>query len=589
MRVVHRLILIMIALVAATRLRAQVSPHVAPDQAARLQVPQPTVDVSSPVTATATFDPPDARVGQSVFYRVTIDGAAEAIQWPDAISAPPELKFGPVSQGQLMQFANGFRPLTSFLYDVQPTAAGHFTVPNFEVIVGGKSVQIPAATLNVDGSVSGPPARHLVVEVSTTNVFLGQPLRARVMLPASPENQIEALREVQFNGNGFLSDLTTTKMAVKKVELNGSAIPAFIYEITLTPIKAGPLTLSVQAFAAGREFFGPITINAHVTISGGPPHYVFLTSSPVQVSVRPLPEGGRPANFNGSIGTFTLGAPQLSTNRIQVGEPVRLTVAVHSGDTLNRLVPPAPPPVNDWEIIPDNPPDFSLTLIPLTDTARQTPTIPFSCFDPTKGSYVDLTIPSVPVTVTSVGLPAELPAVDAGFASGTPMKLGGLAPSPGRSVAVLVPPQMRGEFVCLQIVPILGILGLWQRDRHRRYLEAHPDIVRRREARRLLRREKRRLRDAARRGDASAIIGHAANAMKIACAPHYAAHPQALVCSDVLNRLDEADRNGAMGETVRRIFRAADARFASAPQIQDNRAALRSSLDSVLLKLEEQL
>lgn len=579
-----------VALAATAPLRAQVSPHVTSDQAARLQVPQPAVDVSSPATATAAFDPQVARVGQCVYYRVAIDGAGENIQWPDVISAPPQLKFGPASKGRLIQFlANKFRPLASFLCEVRPSAVGQYTIPAFEVLVDGKRVQIPSATLNVDNSASVAPARRLVMETSATNVYVGQPLRASVMLPASPANQIEALREVEFNGGGFLSDLTTMREAVKMIQLNGSTVPAFVYEITLTPIKTGPLALSAQAFAAGHEFFGPVTISGHVVIPGGAPQYEFLTSDPVQVNVRPLPTAEQPADFGGSIGTFSLSPPQLSTNRIQQGQPVRLTVIVRSSDSLDRPVPPTPPTVNDWEIIPDNPPDFSFTLIPLTDATRQTPAIPFSCFNPTNGTYVDLTIPSVPVAVISAGLPIEMPAVDAGLTPGSPLRLGELSPSPGGSIASLVPPQLRGGLLCLQIVPILGILGLWQWDRHRRYLEAHPDIVRRREARSQLRRERRRLRDAARRGDATAIVRHAANAMKIASAPQYAAHPQALVCSDVLNQLHDADRNGAAGETVRKIFAAADARFASIPKMQDDWPALESGVDTVLLKLEEQL
>jgi len=34
---------------------------------------------------------------------------------------------------------------------------------------------------------------------------------------------------------------------------------------------------------------------------------------------------------------------------------------------------------------------FTYTLVPLTDESRATPTIPFSCFDPEKREYVDLT------------------------------------------------------------------------------------------------------------------------------------------------------------------------------------------------------
>ena len=78
--------------------------------------------------------------------------------------------------------------------------------------------------------------------------------------------------------------------------------------------------------------------------------------------------------------------------------------------------------------------------------------------------------------------------------------------------------------------------------------------------------------------------------MKIASAPHYAAHPQAMVCSDILDRLHDADRTGAVGKTVREIFAATDARFASkGPQAQTNWPALQADVNAVLLKLEEHL
>ena len=575
----------------APLLCAQVSLHVSPDQAAKLQVPQPGADVTSPVTVTATFDPPNARVGQTVYYRVVLDGAGGDVEWPGAISAPKELTLGPVVHGQLVQFlGNKFRPLATYLYEVHAMAAGQFTIPAFEVMEVGKVVQIPPATLDVDNTVSGPTPRTLVLDVSVSNVYVGQSFRARVILPASPpQNQIEALREVEFNGDGLMSDLSTMRQAIENVVMNGHPVPVFDYELTLTPIKAGPVTLSAQAFAAGHEFFAPITITAPVNISGGPPQYVLLVSNPVHVNVNPLPAADKPADFNGAIGTFTLSAPQLSTNRLEVGQAVRLTVAVHTSGPLDRLAPPEPPSADDWQIIPDRPPDFSFTLIPQNDSVRQTPAIPFSYFDPKSGNYVDATIPSLPVTVTSEGLPTVMPAADAGSMPGEPLKLGGLSPIPGRSVASLVPQQLRSGFVGFQIVPIFLILGLWRWDRHRRFLEAHPDIVRRRQARRLLRREKRRLRGAARRGDEVGIVRHAADAMKIASAPHDAAHPQALVCSDVLKHLDDADRSGAAGETVRKVFAAADARFALAPQIRSDWAGLESDVNAVLMKLEEQL
>ena len=75
-------------------------------------------------------------------------------------------------------------------------------------------------------------------------------------------------------------------------------------------------------------------------------------------------------------------------------------------------MPPAAPRSRDWQVIADPPPATGFTLIPLTDEAQETPAIPFSYFDPATGKYVDLTIPSLPVTVVGEGLPVELAAFD---------------------------------------------------------------------------------------------------------------------------------------------------------------------------------
>ena len=99
------------------------------------------------VTATAEFDPPVVRPGEKTFYRVTITATQNSIEWPDQISAPAELKFGPSVRGQLMQ-PDGmpFQPHTEFVYEVTAAAAGNLTVSNFFVPVGGRSVEIPAAS-----------------------------------------------------------------------------------------------------------------------------------------------------------------------------------------------------------------------------------------------------------------------------------------------------------------------------------------------------------------------------------------------------------------------------------------------------------
>ena len=82
---------------------------------------------------------------------------------------------------------------------------------------------------------------------------------------------------------------------------------------------------------------------------------------------------------------------------------------------------------------------------------------------------------------------------------------------------------------------------------------------------------------------------HAVTALRIVVAPHFPAQPQALVCGDVLSQLDETARDGRKGETVRKIFAAVDAQFASAPQVRADWLALQPDLMAVLHTLEEKL
>ena len=577
-------------LLAPFLLRAQSPPQPPIGSLIQLQVPQPAVDVSSSVTATAAFDPLVVRPGERAFYRVTVDATESSIQWPGEIAAPPELKIGPSARGQLTQFlGNKFNPLTSFIYEVRATATGHFAITNFTVDVYGKPLEIPAAGLDVVAENPNPqPARQLVLEPSATNVFLGEPFRVRVMLPAGPGNQAEALREIQLNGAGLMTD-KTTRQSIEPVSINGQLRPAFVCEMVMTPIAAGPVKFSEQGFTAGREFSGPISIQGQVTIPGGPPNYVLLVSDAVEINIRPLPVEGELPGFTGAIGKFLCDPPQLSTNRLRVGEPAHLKVVFHGEGDLTRLVPPNPPRSPAWQIIADNPPDTGYTLIPLTDEARETPAILFSYFDPAAAKYVDLTIPPLPVTVVGDSLPVQLPAFDDETKSAAPLKLSGLATTQGKMVGSLKPLQLRGWFMCMLLLPVIGFLALWQWDCRRRFLEAHPEIVRRRQARRALRREKCKLQKAVAAGDAPAFVQHAADAMRIAVAPQDAANPRALVCADVLAQLDGADQNSRAGETVRNIFTAADAQFAASTQTQADCLALKSDVEAVLQKLEERL
>jgi hypothetical protein len=498
---------------------------------------------------------------------------------------------------------------STFNYDARSAEPGTFPVPEYTVEVYGKPVTVPSAQLEVKSELPEPhePARQLLIEPSKTNVFVGEVLNVSVLLPATAAGAVEGVSEVQLNGDSFVVDKNAARQSIRPMEVNGRNMLAYIYETSVTPIAAGKLNLSAQGFTAGMNFGGPIVITAHVSLPGGPPQYLLIDSEPVTINVRPLPMGNALPGFTGLIGNYTCAPPSLDTNAVKIGEPVRLTVIIRGQQNLARMTPPPPPRAQDWQIFPavrgtivaeagttNRGASFSYTLIPLTAGVQTTPAIPFSCFDPGQSNFVDLTIPPLPITVVAdemLSKPDQTLMLSESASGPEPKSgLSKLAQTAGWTAGSLGPLQLRGWFPLVQLAPALGFCGLWFWDRRRRFLEQHPEIVRRRQARRALRRELRLLEQNAGTGDAVSFVRHAIHAMQVASAPHYPAAPRALVCGDVLQMLTAAERAGTAGGTVRRFFAAADAAaFANSTGTQTGLIAEKSALKEILLKLEARL
>ena len=578
----------------------------------------PRIHIASNVTATASFDPPTVRLGQLAIYRVAFDALEESIAWPQGVPAPSKLEMTPGAHGEV-QAVNGaeLEPHAGFNYRVRASESGQFTIPAYTVRVYGAPVTVPAAVLTVEASPQLPArsALELALEIQQTSLFVGQATRVILLFPRAPDNS--ALMPIQgppvfkLTGEGFMLAPNSVRQLIEVSPRSTGAgnVAGFVYEAILTPITAGRIAAFAQAYVGNRPSpYVPITFTAgSVIVMSGPPQYTLLDSQPVEFEVKPLPRHGELAGFTGMVGAYNLEPPALTTNSLRVGESLKLTVKAHGDGQLERFVAPPPPQLRDWQIFPlpaDATPaqvlasqgfvTFGYTLIPLTEEARATPAIPFSCFDPVKGAYVDLTIPAISVQVKPAAVPTDFRSIQqANSTEEKPEKeptLSDLASSPGMSANSLVPVQLQAWFPMVQGAPGALFLGLLGWDRRRRYLEQHPDIVLRRRARRALRRERRALQQAARLGDTLRFASAAVSAMRIACAPHFPAEPRALVCGDVLQVLPESERSSRISEVIKSFFEATDAsRFAPTPSDAAKLLALQNEVEDLLTKLEERL
>jgi hypothetical protein len=578
----------------------------------QLMLAQPRIDVESPVVPTVSFDPPVVQPGEPSTLRITINALETAVDWDRKLPAPPSLTWRPGAHGQILSMTGQLLvPRTTFNFRVRSSAPGQFAVPEFPIKVNGKDVKVPAAKLEVT---TNPPAgttapQQLLFDIPTDSLYVGQTVRARVLLPGSANGQVQSLGQVQINGQGFIVDQSSVHARIEAIAtgLRRRPVNTFVYEMMLTPIATGKIVVFAQAYAVGNRVIGGVIMPNPGTVPGTLPQYTLLDTDPVTLEVRPLPPRNDVQGFTGAVGSFSIDPPMLSTNIVAAGEPLVMRIRVRGEGNLSRLVPPPPPRVKDWQVFPATADNtlpqiiqaqgsitFDYTLIPLTDSARNTPALPFAVFNPDHIAYDDLTIPPMAVTVlpgkvTTADLQTLIKAQALDREVEKEPVLRGLAIAPGLRGG-MIPVQNRAWFPLLHLVPAGALLGLWLWDRRRRFMEQNPGIVLRRRALRALRRERRLIRRAAAESDSATFAAAAVNAMKLAVAPYYPAEPRALVGVDVVTILPETERSGRAGQTVRRFFAESDAAsFAAKPTDTHLLLAMRPELEGVLDELEARL
>jgi len=576
----------------------------------QLMMSQPPVDVSSPAVATAVVDPPVVPVGEIAVYRITVTALEASVRWPGEMYVPPGLEMRAGGAGQILPMqGNVQRPITARNFHIRALRPGFYTLPAFEIEAYGKRLTVPETQLEVAGAKrpGHEPARRLFVQIARTNVFVGETISVSVLAPGTMSNVVSGLAQIQFNGEGIYGAKVPSRQSVEPREVNGRHVSTVIYESSITPITSGELNLSVQGFSAGMFFTGPVVLQGQLSIQGGGVENTLLDSEPITLHVQPVPLSGEGQGFTGFIGALSVEPPRLSTNSARVGDALRLLVTFTGPPLIGRLIPPPPPRVEGWQIFAATPADplprprstnqavaFVYTLIPTTEEVKQTPVIPFQVFDPLRATYLNVSIPPVPVQITAEGLPTNWVQETAALAEDEVVeerpRLTELRRAPGTTMASLQPAQSRASFLLGQFGPVIVLLGWWGYERRRQYLAAHPEILRRRAARRALRRERRTLHHAWTRQDASGFARSAVSALQIVSAPHYPAEPAAMVCGDVLNLFPQTEQSGPRGNIVRQLFAQIDAtNYARSGETALPLFTLKPDLDQILKQLEARL
>ena len=211
-------------------------------------------------------------------------------------------------------------------------------------------------------------------------------------------------------------------------EIGGRTYRVYEVDASVSAASAGELVLPgpVLAFAYATKFEDSL-------VRGRAPLDrvdAFVRGEPVRLAVRAWPEEGRPAEFAGAVGTFTVRA-KAEPREVAMGESLELELTIEGEGNLARFEPPRLERVGAFRVlgVVDEPSPrarrFVYDLAPESEQAWQIPAVAFGFLDPgpppayrvVRTEPIEVAVRSAPGGPSGRPSPdpaAEIPVVDRG-------------------------------------------------------------------------------------------------------------------------------------------------------------------------------
>lgn len=363
-------------------------------------------------------------VNERLRIEFTMNADGDNFQPPNFEASGFKVVGGP-SQSVSQSWINGRSSFNkSYIYILLPTQKGALTIKQASIEINGQIFKTSPVKINVTNAVEVPkdpnnmPAisandnLYLVADISKTNPYLNEPITVVYKLYFSYNIGITNWRELN---KPKYNDFWSQNIDIKQLKAEEGMFKGERYryvvlrKTVLYPTKSGkleiePLSLDIdcQVPTNRRNFWGqPLMTEDSKRVSAG---------SKI-ISVRALPEVGKPENFSGAVGKFDFKVSPSKTT-LKNGESLDLNVRVAGTGNLKLFTLPKPvvpsalemyDPVHDENVstpltgmtgsIADK-----YTIIPQYKGNYQIKPLAFTYFDLGTGRYK--TITSQPITIT---------------------------------------------------------------------------------------------------------------------------------------------------------------------------------------------
>ena len=324
---------------------------------------------------------------------------------------------GGPNQSVSNSWVNGVRSFSkSYTYFLTPTRKGKITIAQATIEIDGEVYKTTPVQVEITQAVNNPnspQARanaiadenlHLVAEISKRDPYLNEAITVIYKLYFSSEISVSNVNEVEMPVySDFWSHLIPIpKLEIKQGQYKGQPYNYVTWRKTvLYPQKTGklviaPLTLnvSVDVPTNRRDFFGNRVYQKTPKI---------ITAGKRTLDVKPLPQAGRPADFDGAVGDFDLNV-KFNKTALKSSESFQATVKVSGRGNLKLFSLPqlnAPSSLEVYE--PEHKENVKTNLLGMQGSIEDTytivpqyqgnypiPSVSFSYFDPVKELYVSL-------------------------------------------------------------------------------------------------------------------------------------------------------------------------------------------------------
>lgn len=391
----------------------------------------------------------------------------------------------------------------------------------------------------------------------------------------------------------------------------------FIRRLVLFPTKTGtftinPYSLKVNLRTSNKRSRGPFDDFFNDPFFGGNVIPATVPSEPITITVKPLPEQNKPANFAGVVGEYTLNYSINKTNA-EEGEPLSLKITLAGKGQLDAINEPKFPQLDGFELYgcekkADKQWDpsgyivgkktFNLVLRTNKPGKLTLPTIEYPIFDPAKNKYETLSTQPITINVKAVAktIPTEL--VQSSSQAGTSAGQGAAIETVNVNIRYIKNSGFDGKskslnlfdnwtFNAVQIIPILFAAGMFLINRRRERLESDLGYRRNIFAKGTA---NKRLADAKKvlRQKDEIFYGELSNALTHYLADKFNVSAAGLTLDEIIKYLDTANVQNEIKDKIKGVLDQCDmARFAPVQSTLEEKQKVYAQTSNIIDSIEK--